>query len=319
MNHSITERIDRTTLITHDRLLAKPPAPRSVKIEATGGQCNYRCSFCTLKDRAEQSTRAMDWGLYKRLCREMREAGVEELGLFYISEPFFKPLRLVESVRYAKQIGFPYVFVTTNGSLASEPHVEMAMQAGLNSIKFSINFSDDEQFTKITSRPAKNYKWALENLRSARRIRDKLGYDCGIYASSIQFTGEQQQKMEAIVNEHVLPYVDEHYWLPLYSFGGSDVAGVGKPIAGNQGRIGALRDGLPCWALWEGHIRASPDGSRAYLSACCFGSDDRFDVADLTDTSFMDGWHSEAFQELRRAHINKNVKGTACEQCLAYS
>lgn len=315
----ITERIDRVTLIEEARKSVTPPAPRSVKIEATGGLCNYRCSFCTLRSRAEQPTQAMDWELYKRIMREMREAGVEEVGLFYISEPFFKPLRLIECIRYAKELGFPYVFITTNGSLANEAHVDMAMAAGLDSIKFSINFSDDEQFTKITGRPARNYGWALENLKVARRIRDEKGYDCGIYASSIQFTGEQQAKMEAIIEKHVKPYVDEHYWLPLYSFGGSDVAGVGKPIAGNQGRIGALRDGLPCWSLWEGHIRSSTDGKKAYLSACCFGSDGKFDVADLSQVSFMEAWHAPEFQRLRQAHLTKDVTGTVCEKCLAYN
>jgi MoaA/NifB/PqqE/SkfB family radical SAM enzyme len=313
----ITERIDRVTDVEGFRRVVSPAAPRSVKIEATGGLCNYRCSFCTLRKREEQPVSAMDWELFKRLAVEMREAGVEELGLFYISEPFFKPLRLVECIRYAKEIGFPYVFVTTNGSLANEAHVDMAMKAGLDSLKFSINFSDDEQFTSITGRPARNYAWALENLKAARKIRDENRYPCGIYASSIQFTGEQQERMEKIIAEKVLPYVDEHYWLPLYSFGGADV-GVGKPIAGNQGRIGALRDGLPCWSLWEGHIRSSTDGRKAYLSACCFGSDGKFDVADLSEMSFMDAWHSKAFQDLRQAHLNRDVRGTACEKCLAY-
>jgi len=250
--------------------------------------------------------------------REMRAAGVEEVGLFYISEPFFKPQRLIECIKYAKQLGFPYVFITTNGSLANEAHVDMAMAAGLDSIKFSINFSDDEQFTSITGRPARNYAWALENLKTARRIRDEKDYDCGIYASSIQFTGAQQEAMEKIIETQVKPYVDEHYWLPLYSFGGANVDGVGKPIAGNQGRIGALRDGLPCWSLWEGHIRSSTDGKKAYLSACCFGSDGKFDVADLSQVSFMEAWHADAFQRLRAAHLAKDVTGTVCEKCLAY-
>jgi MoaA/NifB/PqqE/SkfB family radical SAM enzyme len=260
----------------------------------------------------------MEWNLLSRILREIREAGTEEIGLFYISEPFFKPQRLVRSIEFCAELGFPYIFVTTNGSLATPHNVERAMAAGLNSLKFSINFSDDEQFSKVTGRPSRNYQWALENLASAKKIRDEKGYDCGVFASSIQFTGEQQKRMERIIEEKVLPHVDEHYWLPLYSFGGADV-GVGKPIAGNQGRIGALRDGLPCWSLWEGHIRSSPDGQRAYLSACCFGSDDKFDIADLTETSFVEAWNSKAFQDLRKAHISRDVKGTMCEACLAYS
>lgn len=315
---SITQRIDRVTLIEQSKKSLAPPAPRSVKIEATGGQCNYRCRFCTLKDRVEQPTRPMDWDLFCRIMREMKEAGVEEVGLFYISEPFFLPRRLIACIEYAKELRFEYVFVTTNGSLATPQWVEEAMRVGLNSIKFSVNFVDEDQFVSITQRPAINYRRALDNLRRAREVRDAGGYDCGIFASYIQFTGDQELAMERILNERVRPYVDECYALPLYSFGGSEINGVGKPTAGNQGRIGALRDGLPCWSLWEGHIRSSADGSRAYLSACCFGSDGRFDVADLSRVGFMDAWHSAPFQELRRAHLAKDVSGTVCEKCLAY-
>ena len=314
--HSITARIDRVTEAKGKRAYAHPP--RSVKIEATSG-CNYRCLFCTLKDRDEQPTVPMDWELFTRICREMREARVEEIGLFYISEPFFQAERLIESIHYCKSLGFPYIFLTTNGALANPKLVKRAMEAGLNSLKFSINFAEAEQFERIAQRPAVNYERALANLRSAREIRDAGNYDCGIYASSIQFDGLQAEKMQKIIDERVKPYVDEAYMLPLYSFGGAKIDKVGKPIAGNQGRIGALRDGLPCWALWEGHIRASRDGKKAYLSACCFGSDDKFDMADLSVMSFSEAWNTPEFVKLREAHIAKDVTGTVCEKCLAYA
>ena len=114
------------------------------------------------------------------------------------------------------------------------------------------------------------------------------------------------------------PYVDEHYWLPLYSMGAvatqrEEELGY-RPIAGNQGRIGALREPLPCWsAFTEGHVTSS-----GMLSACCFDADGRFAMADLNITSFLDAWRAPAFQELRRAHLQKNVHGTVCEGCIAY-
>lgn len=87
-----------------------------------------------------------------------------------------------------------------------------------------------------------------------------------------------------------------------------------SPTAGNQGRIGALRDPLPCWsAFTEGHVRA--DGG---LSACCFDSDGKFEMGNLTKQSFMEAWNSETFQKLRFAHLKKDVTGTICEGCLAY-
>lgn len=311
----ITERIDRVTAAPNKSAIARPP--RSVKIEATSG-CSLRCLFCKLKDREAQPTAPMEWELFRRLAFEMKEYGVKEIGLFYISEPFFQPERLIKAIEYSKQIGYEYVFLTTNGGLARPDLVEKAMAAGLDSLKFSINFCDHDQFERIAQRPGINYERALENLRAARKVRDQGHYDCGLYASSIQFDGDQAAKMEELLAKRVRPYVDETYFLPLYSFGGVKVDGVGKPIAGNQGRIGALREGLPCWALWEGHIRASLDGKRAYLSACCFGADDTFDVADLTEMSFADGWNSEKFVNLRKAHLHRDVSGTVCEKCLAY-
>jgi len=41
-------------------------------------------------------------------------------------------------------------------------------------------------------------------------------------------------------------------------------------------------------------------------------------MADLNKVSFMEGWHSASFRDIRKAHINKNVKGTVCEDCALY-
>jgi radical SAM protein with 4Fe4S-binding SPASM domain len=113
----------------------------------------------------------------------------------------------------------------------------------------------------------------------------------------------------------IRPYLDEHYWLPLYGQAGLTSGAEGTvAIAGNPGRIGALRPPLPCWAIFtEGHI--TYDGR---LSACCFDHDGRFTMGELTSTSFRDAWVSEPFRQLRQAHLERRVEGTACEKCVAY-
>ena len=125
--------------------------------------------------------------------------------------------------------------------------------------------------------------------------------------------------MEALLRERVLPYVDQHYWLPLYSMGAFATereAQLGyRPSAGNQGRIDALREPLPCWsAFTEGHITAE-----GKLSACCFDATANWTMGDLTRQSFMDAWNAPEFVKLRQAHLNKDVRGTACENCIAYT
>lgn len=312
----ITERIDAVTLISSDRRQAVQPAPKSVKIELTG-RCNYRCGFCALRTRAEQPKGDMDFGLFKRITHQMRQAGVEEIGTFYLGESTMAPDLLVNAIKWCKDIGFPYVFLTTNGSRCFPELLERMMAAGLDSLKFSVNAYSAHQFHEVMGVSAKLWRGALEHVRDARRIRDDGGYKCGIYASSICFDGEQKEALQGVLKEYVLPFVDEHYFLPLYSMGSlatqrEEELGY-RPTAGNQGRMGALREPLPCWSITSGHVTA--DG---YLSACCFDADGRWRMGDLKRIPFMKAWNSKKFVALREAHFKKDVTGTPCEECVAY-
>jgi MoaA/NifB/PqqE/SkfB family radical SAM enzyme len=315
----ITERIDQTTQIPSAYRRSVLPAPRSVKIEISP-RCNYRCGFCALRTREAQPRWDMDFGLFKRITREMREAGVEEVGVFFLGESFMNPRLLVDCVEYLKaRVGMPYVFLTSNASMAFPEAVEACMQAGLDSLKWSVNAADSDQFEQIMAVSGKLFERALGNIEAAWRLRAQKGYKTGLYASSIQYDGAQQQKMEALLESRVKPFVDQHYWLPLYSMGAfatqrEEQLGF-KPTAGNQGRLGALREPLPCWsAFTEGHVTAE-----GHLSACCFDATSSWIMGSLIDRPFMDAWNSPKFVELREAHLRKDVSGTICENCIAYS
>lgn len=326
---TITERIDAVTRIGPDYLCEAPPAPRSVKIELSG-RCNYACSFCALRTREKQPTEDMDFALFCRITAEMREAGVEEIGLFYLGESFTNPQLLVAACQHVKkELRFPYVFLTSNASLAAPAVVERLMQLGLDSLKWSINAADAAQFRQLMGVKPSLFRDALANIRLAYEGRRRGGYHTGLFASSIRYDGEQQRRMEALLAEHVLPYVDEHYWLPLYSMAmrSSELkAKLGyTPTHGNSGRYDPktglpTRSPLPCWSVFtEGHVRV--DG---HMSACCFGSDEGFDVGDLTRESFLHAWHSEAMRTIRAAQIRTQtegpaaLKGTICDVCVAY-
>jgi MoaA/NifB/PqqE/SkfB family radical SAM enzyme len=315
---TITERIDNITRIPAEFLKAQPPAPKSVKIEISP-RCNYRCGFCALRTREVQPKWDMDFNLFKRVTREMREAGVEEVGMFYLGESFMNPRLLVDCITYTKQeLGFPYVFLTSNASMAFPEALEACMKAGLDSLKWSVNAADEEQFEKVMGVAGRLFHRALANIRSASEIRTAGDYKTGLYASSIRYDGEQQEKMEALLKDKVLPYVDQHYWLPLYSMGAfaiqrEEQLGY-RPTAGNQGRLGALREPLPCWsAFTEGHITAEGN-----LSACCFDATTNWTMGDLNKMSFMEAWNSDSFTKLRAAHLKRDVSGTVCENCIAY-
>jgi hypothetical protein len=311
MSALITSRIDAITRIPPERMATVLPAPRSVKIELTAA-CSYRCSFCTRSLRDEKGE--MDRAFYSRIIRELYVNGVEELGMFFIGESFTCPW-LPDAIAEAKYVGFPYVFLTTNGAAATSDKVLACFKAGLDSLKFSLNFADADQLHDIAGVSPKNWRLALHNLKTAKMMRDEYGFKCGIYASSILFDDEQGVKMKALVETEIKPFTDETYWLPLYSMSGAAKAAGMKPQPGNPGRVGAMVPPIPCWSLFsEGHITAN-----GLLAACCFGrgADDALAMADLNHTSFMEGWNCASFQALRKAHLDGDVSATACAECAA--
>jgi MoaA/NifB/PqqE/SkfB family radical SAM enzyme len=136
----ITERIDRITRLDGEHRSPMPPIPHSVKIELTA-RCDFQCFFCASAMRLRPKA-DIDPRFFRRILREMRALGVEEIGLFYLGESFLCSW-LPDAVRFAKHdCAYPYVFLTTNGRMATPERVRDCMQAGLDSLKFSFNFSD---------------------------------------------------------------------------------------------------------------------------------------------------------------------------------
>ncbi|NQV57704.1 MAG: SPASM domain-containing protein [Rhodospirillales bacterium] len=311
----ITDRVDNVTQIPDEYRSATPPAPISVKIELTA-HCDFQCFYCATGSKLREKGE-MDWDFFRRIVTEMHQDGVKELGLFYLGESFLSK-NLAAAIDYAKnEVGFEYLFLTTNGRLAKPDRVRDCFEAGLDSLKFSFNYADAEQCKEITRVDA--FETVIENIAEAHRVRDEVeaasGHRCGLYASSIQYDGEQQARMEKAI-ERITPHVDLHYWLPLYGQAGLTAGARGTmPVAGNVGRAGNMVDPLPCWSLFtEGHI--TYDG---LLAACCFDHDGRFNMGNLNEMSFMDAWNSAPFQKLRSANLACDVRGTACEKCIAYA
>jgi len=329
---NITDKVDAVTKIGDDRLRmgGLQPPPKSVKIELTA-RCSLRCRYCAVRTRKGPPAPDMDLDYFKRITTQMRRAGVEEIGLFYLGESFMAPDLLVDACRWvAKDLKFPWVFLTSNAVDADPDVVESLFEAGLHSLKWSCNSYDLEQFKEMCGGTEKQWHAHMSNIKDALGRRNRGNYDTILSASSIQYDPDQKAKMQGFLDDNVISYVDRHYWLPMYSMSmyrekvRKDTGYVSS--IGNMGRIDddtqlPNRSPLPCWAAFtEGHVRA--DGG---LSACCFGSDDRFDMGKLGDDNFMEQWNSDKFVALREAHIATieegpiALKDTPCKVCVAWT
>ena len=304
---SITQRIESVTLLAGAVETATPPFPRAAKVELVA-RCDFDCFFCA-SSRHPRVTADMSQESFQRVALRLRRLGVEEIGLFYIGEPFLCEW-LPDAVRYARQVcGFSHVFVTTNGYAATRARVSVCMQSGLDSLKFAFNWCSADQFCAVTRRASEDYGVVLANLRSARKVRDEVehetGHRCALSASSLAYGASQAARMAPVLAE-IAPLVDEHYWLPLLGHAG---------FSGERTRAGAAPvKPLPCRALFTvAHVTA--DGQ---LSACPLDASPRFHMGDVERAPYTHAWRSPAFQALREAHLKRDVRNTVCSQCIAY-
>lgn len=310
----VTDRIERLRKLEGDLRSPTPPAPRSAKIELTS-RCNYECRFCASHLRNIRR-HDMAWPLFVRLAHELRESGVEQLGLFYIGESLLYA-RLEDAVRYAKQdCGYPYVFLTTNGSLATADRIRGLMRAGLDSVKFALNFADGEQLAHGAGVPADMLDAVARNVMWACDARDEFeaqtGKRCLVSASSLRYDDAQPRRMAVLLNP-LVARLDEHYWLPVY--GRPAMWRPCNPDATPALSSALSRKDVPCWPLYtEAHITA--DG---WLSACGLDSSSRFHAADLNTCSFRQAWHAPALRTLRKAHLKGDLSATPCAHCVGYA
>lgn len=327
----IREKIDFVTGISEARFLdgAIQKPPQSVKIELTS-RCNLKCKFCAVRTRKSAGNTDMSLPYFKMITEDMRYCNVREIGLFFLGESFTSPELLIKACDWVKnELKFPYVFLTSNAVSSKPEVVEELMKLGLDSLKWSVNYSDVDQFMSHTGGGKEQYESALSNICKAYYIKKNGNYKTTLSASSILYEGKQKENMVNMLDIFIKPYVDNHYWLPLYQMSMNsekikqDLGYI--PTHGNMGRIDdktmkPTREPLPCWTVFtEGHVRV--DGN---LAACCFGSDEKFDIGWLNGTNFMRIWNDKKLQHLREAQLRtktegaKALEGTPCSVCVAY-
>jgi len=308
MNETIMEKIDKHSHVPEDKLVLNPPFPDAIKIEITG-RCNYNCSFCAQKSTLRKIG-DIDKNFLYRILWEAKSIGVKEIGMFLLGESFLVK-DLAEYIRYAKEIvGIEYVFITTNGSLCTPEKMIPIIEAGLDSLKFSINAGTREGYEKMHScdnfdRVILNIKW----LHAYKKENNITSLRTCISSIMIPPDANDLRAFEKEMNQ----YVDDFYFLPLYNQAGHIGGTEYTKIVGNPGRYENMVPPVPCWALFN----AAKITWNGWLTACCFDHDEKFEIADLNKVSLMEAWNNQKFVDMRQEHLSNDFSEVSlCAKCL---
>lgn len=283
----------------------KAPFPSKALVELSNW-CNHACVFCT-NPRMVRGKGVLDLALYERFIRESVPEGLSEVGLYTTGEPFFVK-NLLDYVTIAKEHGVSYVYITTNGALATAEKVESLFAAGLSSLKFSVNAGTRETYKLVHGKD--DFEVVLANIRSAARLREEKFPQVRLMASCV-VTKHVEKEQQALIDA-IGSLVDEIVFVGVGGQGGQSLDQLALLESSMSEKPPALGQAKPCAMLWN-RLHLTREG---YLTLCCIDYENVLSYADLNQMGVKAAWNNQVIQEIRSRQISQQLEGTLCHNCL---
>lgn len=270
-----------------------PPIPKELLVEVAN-ICNHACVFCAYS-KMTRPKGVLDFELFKRLIQEAFDLGTREIGLYSGAEPLTVK-RLAEYIAAAKEIGYTYIYVTTNGALATKERLKAIVDAGLDSLKFSINGGDRDVYRLVHG--SDDFDKVVANLMYVSDYRKKIGRQMYLSASFVECKENRgsYEKLKALIG----PYVDEIFFTIAYNQAGQ--MDMQPPHVFKN-----------ACAVPFSRLTITQEG---YLRGCCNDYQNFLAAADLKKVSLKIAWEGQIMRDLRRRHLDGKVQGTLCYNCM---
>lgn len=224
-------------------------------------------------------------------------------------EPFVSK-KLPEYIKFCKEKGIEYVFITTNGALANEESLKAVFDNGLDSIKFSINAGSKETYERVHGK--NDFDKVFRNLKFSFEYRKQQNLNYRILSSCV-VTDEVLDELPNIY-ENVKPYVDDFVYFHAQNFSGEsnhNQAGLKTKFHTENARDFVFERPIPCYYPFT-HIAVSYEG---FLTVCNEDALNKMAIIDLNHTKMKDAWYSDEMVEIRKKHLNKRVESIQCHNC----
>lgn len=297
----LQERVFLKTAERKELYSLEPPFPKTNFLMELSNACNHACIFCA-HQKMQRKLGKMDQELAFSILQQAYDLGTREVGFYATGEPFLVP-ELPQYIKKAKEIGYTYVYLTSNGSLATPEKIRAVIDAGLDSLKFSINAPERELYKFIHGRD--DFDKVVEHLKYLNQYRKESGRDFKIYVTGIltKYTENLQDKYHEL-------------------FDGLSDQVVFKFVYNQGGYMPEINDYLRCECdtaprrkcnLPFDAISVTYEG---YLSIENADYENMLIVADLNQVSLKDGWYGEKMKDMRRRFLEDDLGGTLCDGCV---
>lgn len=290
-----------------------PALPQSLNIELNNS-CNQKCVFCPFHGKYAPSVSKITYIDYKTVTQILDQAyklgiGEKEVG-FYLSGEAFLYQRLPEVILYAKKLGYKYTFITSNGALATPDKMRRVLDAGLDSIRFSINAADRKMYQEIHG--TDDFNKVIDNLQfmheyiKKNNLKVVTSLSCVITKKTIGI----QDKIKEIFGK----YVDDILFIPVILNRLECSQEFIREYQIMDDTKTEIKKDFVCPMLFDtmyinAHLEVVPC-CEAYDVQCCF-----YDLK--KDFNLENAWNCIKYKQYRKIFLDHaDVSGTICENCV---
>jgi MoaA/NifB/PqqE/SkfB family radical SAM enzyme len=228
---------------------------------------------------------------------EMDELGLSAKGEVLVNNDF---TAIVRSCK--EEFHIPYVYISSNGALMSKKRAIELVEAGLDSIKFSINALTKEHYKEVHQ--VDDFEKVLQNFKDLIALKREQYPKLKIFLSSVidMSKEELESGFKVLLGEEDYALIDG---VSLYA-----LTYTPKFEVHSDAKV-TSKCSIPFRELY-----INSDGT---LGLCCKDYFDAVNFGSLLEHDFMDIYNSKAFKEVREMHKKSEFPdGHLCKNCLLY-
>lgn len=267
-----------------------PTVPPTVYIELTN-RCNLNCIMCDRESMIRKQG-LIDMALFQKVIDNAAEIRVPEVKLNRFGEPLLHP-SLAEMIQYAKSKGIPRVYFTSNATLLTEARAREIIEAGLDSITFSVDGATAETYEKVRGIP--DYSKIVGNIERFAEMRSQLGRSRPNIVLNTILMKETEPEILSVFKRWK-PIVDKINILPVASYGTVETLSSVKRDTG-QVRF------RPCHHLFD-RLMVFWDG---VVTVCCGDINGELQIGRFPEERLESLWKNDRMTRLRRLHRARRI------------
>lgn len=273
--------------------------PLHLDIETTN-ICNLLCPMCPRTIQIDNGTYVdigtMSMDFYKKIIDEGARNGLCSIKLNFLGEPLLDKY-IVERVKYAKDNGIIEVMFNTNATMLTEEMSHNLLEAGLDSIYFSVDSASKNIFEKI--RVNADFDTVVKNIQNFVKIKNEGNYKHVQTRTSMTVMPSNKHEVEEYTK----------FWLPILG-----IVGYGEWVehTSTQGVIEEYNPDFVCSQPFQ-RMFIMYDG---ICTPCCVDDARGYILGDLEKNTVKDIWHGERYVKLRNAMTSGRYKDIdICSRC----